>query len=255
MYIYQIFSWFHLGTRNWHEHVGDGCDRGVPNWIPDWEPAQESCEACAVYYIWKVSEKKWFPSHHSHLVVFSQWSQAHIIALANSTIFFLTSNADLQLEVIEKLYVCQYNSSQGTLKRPEVPRDGKAFCPNSTGRTACTCPLPPLPRTGRTKPLQIRSKFCWGREFLSLKGIRYFYKVTAHLDLSPVWLLFLKVNCINSPLCGRVEFFFPFFSTKAAQLYAKLTLFWTSFAFFTSNLTYIKFCLIPPQLGEKSRYM
>lgn len=146
MYIHQIFSWFHLGTRDWHEHVGDGCERVIPNWIPDWEPAQESCEACAVDYIWKISEKKWFPSHHSHLVVFSQWSQAHIIALANSTIFFLTSNTDLQLEVIEKLHVCQYNSSQGTLKRPEVPRDWKAFCPNSSGSTACTCPLPPLPK-------------------------------------------------------------------------------------------------------------
>lgn len=139
MYIHQSFLWFHLGTCNWHEHMAERV-------IPDWEPAQESWEGCAVYHTWKVSEKKCFPLNHFHLVVFSQWSRIHIIELANSTIFFLTNNTDLQLDVKGKLHVYQYNSSQETLKRPEYPEMASHSVPTAQEGQSIPTHLHPCPK-------------------------------------------------------------------------------------------------------------
>lgn len=131
--LHQFFLPFYLGTHNWYEHVA----WQSWGWLLDSRLGASRGGLGRAYCTLHLgsSAKKWLPSNHFHLVVFSQWSRTHN-ELAKSTIFFLTSSTDLHLEVKGKIPVCSKSPAKELWKRPEVPRDGQAFGSNRTGRTS-----------------------------------------------------------------------------------------------------------------------
>lgn len=107
-------------------------------------------------------------------------------------------------------------------KRPEVPRDSKAFGPNSSGKTV----HPPLHSTPPTpRPKEREKGVSASLQPMLLRVLDSSYKVRTTLGSSPAWLLFLKVSCASKCSTLRGEGSSLSLSAKASQLCSKLTLF------------------------------
>lgn len=152
-----------------------------------------------------------FLKRNGSLGIISTWwsfhsGQEHIITeSANSTIVFLTSNTDRpivrsQREVTHVLVEFQPRNSE----RPEVPRDGKAFCPLRTERTHPHW-SPERGQGGLYKPTAN-----------SAEGVPVSKRHTSG-SLMPqlTWVCpcavsTLTVSCVHSPLGGESGVLFPF---------------------------------------------